>query len=61
MSASQASHQPYREVLAGIVERVTFHNAECGFCALRAVTPMVGLRGWVMPLGPSQAEAHVAF
>ena len=24
-----------REVLAGLVERVTFHNAENGFCALR--------------------------
>ena len=35
MSASPASDQPYREVLAGIVERVTFHNAETGFCVLR--------------------------
>ena len=25
-----------REVLAGLVERVTFHNAENGFCVLRA-------------------------
>jgi len=24
-----------REVLAGLVERVTFHNAESGFCVLR--------------------------
>jgi exodeoxyribonuclease V alpha subunit len=24
-----------REALAGLVERVTFHNAENGFCALR--------------------------
>jgi exodeoxyribonuclease V alpha subunit len=24
-----------REVLAGLVERVTFHNAENGFCVLR--------------------------
>ena len=24
------------EVLAGLVERVTFHNAENGFCVLRA-------------------------
>jgi exodeoxyribonuclease V alpha subunit len=30
-----ASDQLYREVLAGIVERVTFHNAETGFCVLR--------------------------
>ena len=35
MSASQVSDQPYREVLAGAVERVTFHNAETGFCVLR--------------------------
>jgi exodeoxyribonuclease V alpha subunit len=27
---------PEREVLAGLVERVTFHNAENGFCVLRA-------------------------
>jgi UvrD-like helicase C-terminal domain len=26
------------EVLAGLVERVTFHNAESGFCVLRAKT-----------------------
>jgi exodeoxyribonuclease V alpha subunit len=27
--------QPDREVIAGAVERVTFHNAENGFCMLR--------------------------
>ena len=27
---------PAQEVLAGLVERVTYHNAENGFCALRA-------------------------
>src|SRR6187397_3646475 len=27
---------PTQEVLAGLVERVTFHNAENGFCVLRA-------------------------
>ena len=32
-SASPAA--PDREVLAGLVERVTFHNAETGFCVLR--------------------------
>ena len=31
---AQASPQP-TEVLAGSIERVTFHNAENGFCALR--------------------------
>jgi exodeoxyribonuclease V alpha subunit len=35
-SASQAQAEPStREVLAGLVERVTFHNAENGFCVLR--------------------------
>jgi hypothetical protein len=28
--------QPAQEVLAGLVERVTFHNGENGFCVLRA-------------------------
>ncbi len=32
---SQAE-SPTQEVLAGLVERVTFHNAENGFCVLRA-------------------------
>jgi len=27
--------QSTQEVLAGIVERVTYHNAESGFCVLR--------------------------
>ena len=27
--------QPAREALAGLVERVTFHNPETGFCVLR--------------------------
>ena len=27
---------PAQEVLAGLIERVTFHNAENGFCVLRA-------------------------
>jgi exodeoxyribonuclease V alpha subunit len=35
MSALPASNQPNREILAGIVERVTFHNADTGFCVLR--------------------------
>ena len=33
-----ARHQPEsstQEVLAGLVERVTFHNSENGFCVLR--------------------------
>jgi exodeoxyribonuclease V alpha subunit len=32
---AELSSQPEREVLAGLVERVTFHNADTGFCVLR--------------------------
>ena len=35
MAMPSPATQPDREVLAGIVERVTFHNAETGFCVLR--------------------------
>jgi exodeoxyribonuclease V alpha subunit len=37
--SSHARHQPEaaaQEVLAGLVERVTFHNSDNGFCVLRA-------------------------
>ena len=37
--ASTMKHPPEKqpqEVLAGLVERVTYHNAENGFCVLRA-------------------------
>ena len=35
--ASTTATQP-NEVLAGSIERVTFHNAESGFCVLRIKT-----------------------
>jgi|SRR5690349_9534467 exodeoxyribonuclease V alpha subunit len=35
MTGSLASDQHHREGLAGIVARITFHNAETGFCVLR--------------------------
>ena len=35
MTASSPATQSDREVIAGIVERVTYHNAENGFCVLR--------------------------
>ena len=38
-----------REVLAGLVERVTFHNPENGFCVLR--TRVRGHRDLVMVVG----------
>jgi exodeoxyribonuclease V alpha subunit len=34
-SMTPVADAPTQEVLAGIVERVTFHNAESGFCVLR--------------------------
>src|ERR1700757_3014051 len=53
-----------QEVLAGLVERVTFHNAENGFCVLRAkarghrdlVTivghaPTISAREWITATG----------
>ena len=35
MNVDQETQSPGREVLAGLVERVTFHNAENGFCIIR--------------------------
>ena len=35
-TCSQRRNHRLQEVLAGLVERVTFHNAENGFCVLRA-------------------------
>ena len=34
-SSAAAVARPTAEALAGLVERVTFHNAETGFCVLR--------------------------
>ena len=36
MAVPPPSNQSDHEVLAGIVERATFHNADSGFCALFA-------------------------
>src|SRR6201986_5324010 len=35
MTLKSQTASPTLEVLAGLVERVTFHNAENGFCVLR--------------------------
>lgn len=35
MATPRLSLEPAHEVLAGLVERVTFHNADNGFCVLR--------------------------
>ena len=49
MKAATAS--PTQEALAGLVERVTFHNAENGFCVLR--TKAWGHRELVTVVGHS--------
>ncbi|WP_456303598.1 YrrC family ATP-dependent DNA helicase, partial [Komagataeibacter intermedius] len=35
MTSAVVGEQCQTEALAGLVERVTFHNAENGFCVLR--------------------------
>ena len=50
--AAQAQQTP-QEVLAGIVERVTFHNAENGFCVLRVKAR--GVRDLVTVVGHAAA------
>jgi exodeoxyribonuclease V alpha subunit len=37
------------EVLAGLVERVTFHNPENGFCVLRLKAIAIWSQRWAMP------------
>jgi hypothetical protein len=46
------------EVLAGLVERVTYHNSENGFCVLRA--KVRGHRDMVTVVGHAAAVAAVA-
>jgi exodeoxyribonuclease V alpha subunit len=50
------SAEPQREPLAGLIERVTFHNTETGFCVLRV--KVRGHQDLVTVLG-SAAEVHV--
>ena len=44
-----------REVLAGLVERVTYHNSENGFCVLRA--KVRGHRGCGISSNSTQKDA----
>ena len=50
-AAPGASDAPEREALAGLVERVTFHNPETGFCVLRVkvARPARPGRPWSAP------------
>ncbi len=54
MKRDHLSPQPDTgEVLAGLVERVTYHNAENGFCVLRSCAP--SLRDAVTVVGHAAA------
>ena len=39
MSAANPERRPATEEISGLIERVTFHNEENGFCVLRVKTP----------------------
>ncbi len=39
MSAANPQRRPATEEISGLIERVTFHNEENGFCVLRVKTP----------------------
>ena len=38
MSAATPERKPMTEEISGLIERVTFHNDESGFCVLRVNT-----------------------
>jgi len=38
MNAATPQRRPATEEISGLIERVTFHNDECGFCVLRVKT-----------------------
>ncbi len=50
------SEKQPQEVLAGLVERVTYHNAENGFCVLRAKAR--GHRDVVTVVGSNASSSH---
>src|SRR5438132_9556652 len=39
MNAAIPERRPATEEISGLIERVTFHNDESGFCVLRVKTP----------------------
>jgi hypothetical protein len=62
MNAAMPERQPATEQISGVIERVTFHNDDSGFCVLRIKTkghPQVA--GIGVPSGgdpASQAALH---
>lgn len=60
MATPARDDDQHREPLSGLVERVTFHNVETGFCVLRVNVlrvKMCGHRDLLTVLG-SAAEVH---
>ena len=57
--AHSAAQSVTTEVLAGLVERVTFHNAENGFCVLRVKAR--GQRDLITVVGHAAAIAAGEF
>jgi exodeoxyribonuclease V alpha subunit len=49
MNAAIPERRPATEEISGLIERVTFHNDESGFCVLRVKTP--GHRGETTVIG----------
>ena len=58
MNAAIPERKPATEEISGLIERVTFHNEESGFCVLRVKTP--GHRGETTVIGalPSVAAGE---
>ena len=44
MNAAIPEHRTATEEISGLIERVTFHNEENGFCVLRVKTRDAGTR-----------------
>ena len=59
----QATSPGHEEVLAGLVERITFHNADNGFCVLRVNArghrDLVTLVGHAAAIRPLSAPGKV--
>ncbi len=59
MNAEFPERRPATEEISGLIERVTFHNEENGFCVLRVKT-LVGWIGlWVVFVRPNPVAIAV--